>query len=85
MKLLKIEDFMSYTVKAFKFMGWNMFSDNAVSSSRWIHFLRLLYMLITNFYIVFGLVLETIYCFAVHGEPDGFLRITDTTPIIGED
>lgn len=83
-RILHIDDFISSTIKAFKFMGWNPFSDHDFKSSRCTYYLRHLYMFVTNFYIVLGLVLETIYCFAVAGEPGGFLKITNTTPIIGE-
>lgn len=87
-KFLQVDDFMFNAKKAFKFMGWNPFGigpgEVTEHSSRILHFLRMFYMLITNFYIVFGLILQTIYCFASVGKPNAFLKITNTAPIIGE-
>lgn len=80
--LLKIDDFMLNPKRVFKLIGWNPFDVHS-ESSRWIHFLRLFYMFTTNFYFVFGLVLQTVYGFAVIDQPDAFVKITNTAPIIG--
>lgn len=86
-KLLNIDnDFMGNTKLAFKFMAWNPFNvgRQEVSSSKWIFYLRSFYMFITNYYIIFGFFLETIYCIESIGKPDAFLKITNTAPILGE-
>lgn len=77
-EIVAFEDFLSFPKKVFVLIGWNPFE-----TSRWKLIVRSLFMLISNFYIVFGVFLQLTYCFAMIGQPNAVLEITKTIPIPG--
>lgn len=79
----KFQDFFDFPKRIFRLICWNPFIDFG-NSPRRILILRKTYLFITNFYMLFGAVLETIYCFNATRQPDAILKITKTLPIAGE-
>lgn len=82
-KLVIFQDFLYLAKIIFRLICWDPFIDFDNSPHR-VLTLRTIYLMITNFYMLSGAVLETIYCFNIVRHPDAILKITKSLPIAGK-
>jgi hypothetical protein len=85
-KVLSIKnDFMDNTIRMFKWIGWSLIDQRDPSSNleKIVYVGRLAYLFTMNFLILFGFVLEAMYCVSQIGQPKALVNITNTAVIMG--